>query len=87
MATTAATVTAPSAQYGGVELKANYQKYWSIGFAIALAIHMSLIGTYYLVQVLTAEEAPTMMVRMAKYSELGPPPSMTSANTPPPEVL
>lgn len=84
MATTAATVTAPIAQYGGVELKANYQKYWTIGFAIALAIHMSLIGTYYLVQVLTAEEAPTMMVRMVKYSELGPPPSMTSANTPPP---
>jgi protein TonB len=85
MATTAATVRSyHGTQYGGIELKRNYQKYWVLGFAIAVAIHMSVIGIYYLVQILTQEEAPTMMVRMVKYSDLGPPPSITSANTPPP---
>jgi protein TonB len=84
MATTAAAASASGSRYGGVELKANYQKYWTLGFVLATSIHLSIIGTYYLVQILTQEEAPTMMVRMVKYSELGPPPSMTSANTPPP---
>jgi len=83
-ATAAAVSASPIGQYGGAELKRNYQRYWMTGLAIAIAIHMSLIGTYYLVQVLTQEEAPVMMVRMVKYSDLGPPPSMTSANTPPP---
>lgn len=83
-ATAAAVNPSQAGQYGGTELKRNYQKYWMTGFAIATAIHMSLIGTYYLVQILTQEEAPVMMVRMVKYSDLGPPPSMTSANTPPP---
>jgi TonB family protein len=85
MTATAAVASASHAgRYGGVELKSNYQKYWLTGLAIATAIHMGLIGTYYLVQILTQEEAPVMMVRMVKYSDLGPPPSMTSANTPPP---
>jgi protein TonB len=85
MTATAAVASASQAgQYGGVELKRNYQKYWLTGLAIAMAIHMGLIGTYYLVQILTQEDAPVMMVRMVKYSDLGPPPSMTSANTPPP---
>jgi len=72
------------AQYGGVELKKNYQKYWVIGFLIATAIHLGIVGSYYLAQLLTAEDAPVMTVRIMKYSDLGPPPSMTSANTPPP---
>jgi protein TonB len=85
MATTAAMAsTYHGTEYGGIELKRNFQKYWAIGFAIALGIHMLLVGTYYLIQILTQDEAPTMMVRMIKYSDLGPPPSITSANTPPP---
>jgi len=85
MTTTAAVARAfHGTEYGGIELKRNYQKYWILGFVIAVAIHMTLIGTYYLVQILTQEEAPAMMVRMVKYSDLGPPPSITSANTPPP---
>jgi protein TonB len=83
-----ATVAAagPLAQrgYGGIELKTNYQKYWIVGFAIAVAIHMGLVGSYYLFQILTQEDEPVRMVRMIKYSDLGPPPSITSASTPPP---
>ena len=61
-----------------------YQKYWLIGFGIAVAIHFTIVGSYYLVGLLSEEEPPTMTVRIMKYSDLGPPPSITSANTPPP---
>ena len=72
------------AQYGSVELKAVYQKYWTIGMCIAIAIHLLIVGSYYLVGLLSAEEPPVAHVRILKYSDLGPPPSITTANTPPP---
>jgi protein TonB len=85
MATTVAAAGSMAQRgYGGIELKTNYQKYWIIGFAIATAIHLGLVGSYYLFQILTQEEEPVRMVRMIKYSDLGPPPSITSASTPPP---
>ena len=49
-----------------------------------MAIHFLLIGSYYLAQLLQAEEPPTVSVRIMKYSDLGPPPSIASTNTPPP---
>ncbi len=72
------------ARYGAVELKAVYQKNWFIGLAIAVVIHLVLLGTYYLIAVVGAEEPPPITVRILKYSDLGPPPSITQANTPPP---
>jgi protein TonB len=72
------------AQYGAAELKALYQKYWLSGLGIAVAIHLVIVGSYYLVGLLSAEEPPTVNVRIMKYSDLGPPPSIASANTPPP---
>jgi protein TonB len=51
---------------------------------IAIAIHLILFGSYYLVGLLSEEEPPMITVRIMKYSDLGPPPSITSANTPPP---
>lgn len=73
-----------SGLYGSFELKQVYQKYWAIGFGIAVAIHFTLIGSYYLAELLQAEEPPTVSVRILKYSDLGPPPSIASQNTPPP---
>jgi len=70
--------------YGAVELKAVYFKYRWWGLAIAIAIHAAIIGSYYMVGLLQSEEPPMVQVRLLKYSDLGPPPSMTSANTPPP---
>jgi protein TonB len=70
--------------YGAVELKAVYQKYRMWGLGIAVAIHALIIGSYYIVGLLQSEEPPMVQVRLMKYSDLGPPPSMTSANTPPP---
>ncbi|RPH33994.1 energy transducer TonB [bacterium] len=71
-------------QYGSSELKANYQKYWTIGLCIAVGIHLAIVGSYYLIGLLSAEEPPVAHVRIMKYSDLGPPPSITTANTPPP---
>jgi len=84
MPAVAAAATYKGAQYGAVELKKNYQKYWLIGFGIAVAIHFSIVGSYYLVGLLSEEEPPMVTVRIMKYSDLGPPPSITSANIPPP---
>ena len=84
MPAVAAAATYKGAQYGAVELKQVYQKYWLIGFGIAVAIHFAIVGSYYLVGLLSEEEPPMVTVRIMKYSDLGPPPSITSANTPPP---
>lgn len=73
-----------SGKYGAVELKQVYQRYFTIAMAIAVAIHALILGGYYLVEILSQEEAPTHIVRVLKYSDLGPPPSIQSANTPPP---
>jgi|WetSurMetagenome_2_1015567.scaffolds.fasta_scaffold35137_1 periplasmic protein TonB len=79
--------TTPATKYGATELKAVYQKYRWIALAIAIGIHFLLIGSYYAVELLTQEDAPMVQVRIMKYSDLGPPPSITSANTPPPVAV
>ena len=73
-----------SGKYGAIELKQAYQRYFTIAMGIAVAIHAVILGGYYLVELLSQEEAPTRFARIVKYSELGPPPSIQSANTPPP---
>jgi protein TonB len=71
-------------KYGAVELKAVYSKYRWWGLGLAITIHAAIIGSYYLTELLQSEEPPMVQVRLLKYSDLGPPPSMTNANTPPP---
>lgn len=70
--------------YGASELKKVYQKYWMMGLAIAVGLHLAILGTYFTILILEAEEPPPITVRIMKYSDLGPPPSIASANTPPP---
>lgn len=84
MATAGGQGVSSSQKYGAVELKAVYQKYWLRGLLIAAAIHVVLVGSYYLAQVLQEEEPPPINVRIMKYSDLGPPPSINNANIPPP---
>lgn len=84
MAETTMTGSYQGAKYGAVELKAVYQKYWSIALGIAVALHLLILGTYYLAEILGQEEPPPMNVRIMKYSDLGPPPSIANANIPPP---
>lgn len=72
------------ADYGAIELKKVYQKNWLTGLGLAVAIHLVILGSYYLTELLKAEEPPMVNVRIMKYSDLGPPPSITSVSTPPP---
>jgi periplasmic protein TonB len=65
-------------KYGAIELKAVAQKYMLIGIAAASILSFSFIGSYYLIGWLTEEEEPVHMVRIMKYSDLGPPPSLTN---------
>lgn len=71
------------ANYGAPELKKNYQKYVWRGLAIAVVLHFIGLGVYWGSVYLAREDEPTHVVRIMKYSELGPPPSITNANTAP----
>jgi protein TonB len=84
MATVAMAGGYKGAQYGAIELKAVRQRYWFVGLGISVLIHLVVLGSYYLIAVLRAEEPPTVSVRILRYSDLGPPPSITQTNTPPP---
>jgi protein TonB len=71
--------------YGAFELKKLYARNYSIGFAVAIFIHLLGIGSYYAVQALNKDDENAPMVgRVLKYSELGPPPSIT--NEAPPQI-
>src|SRR5689334_17138050 len=65
--------------YGMRELRGLYQRYATIALIFAVSLHALIIGGYYLIQYLGEDEEPVMMVRIMKYSELGPPPSITNA--------
>jgi len=73
--------------YGAAELKSVYQRNWLIGLAIATAVHALIIGAYYLAELLREEEPPMVTVKVMKYSDLGPPPSIANANAPPPVAV
>jgi len=66
-----------STEYGAFELKRLYPKHFSIGMGIAVLIHLFLIGTYIFIQAITKDDDSNIAtVRILKYSELGPPPSL-----------
>ncbi|TSA25346.1 MAG: energy transducer TonB [Ignavibacteriales bacterium] len=72
--------------YGAFELKKLYPRNYAIGVTIAILLHLSLIASYYIYQEITREDfdnAPTVG-RVLKYSDLGPPPSIT--NEAPPQI-
>jgi periplasmic protein TonB len=70
-------------KYGAVELKETYQKYFSRALIIAAAFHLLLIGVYWGSTLLTREKPPEHMIRIVKYSELGPPPSISTSEVAP----
>lgn len=65
--------------YGGIELRSFYQRYLTRGMILASALHLAAVGIYWGSIYLTREEEPTAIVRIMKYSDLGPPPSISSA--------
>jgi protein TonB len=65
--------------FGAYELKKIYPRNYSIGLILAVIFHLIAIGSYYFIASLgdqNEENIPT--VRIIKYSELGPPPSITN---------
>lgn len=75
-----ATVAASS--YGAPELKRVAQRYMAWGLGVAGALHVLGVGGWWASTHLRHEEPPTRTVRVMKYSELGPPPSISTANAP-----
>jgi protein TonB len=71
-----------SQQYGAPELKRNYQKHFSRGLAIAISFHLVGLFTYYGATHFGAEEDRIPIVRIMKYTDLAPPPSLTSQQVP-----
>jgi protein TonB len=68
--------------YGAAELKRTARKWMAWALAIAGLVHVVLGAAYLVSQGLVKDEPPTRTVRVLKYSELGPPPSISSANAP-----
>ena len=66
-------------KYGAPELKRAYQKYLTIAEMIGIAVTAGILGIYYLAEYLARDEEPIAVVRIMKYSELGPPPSIQSS--------
>lgn len=64
-------------EYGAFELKRLYTKHFGLGLTIAVLLHLLLIGTYIFIQAITRDDENNIAtVRILKYSELGPPPSL-----------
>jgi periplasmic protein TonB len=69
--------------YGMQELRTLYGRYSTIALTISILLHLSLIGGYYLVEYLSTEDEPVYTMRVVKLSDLGPPPSITNAESQP----
>jgi protein TonB len=72
-----------SSHIGTQTIKEVYKKNLLRAVITATVIHLAMIGTYYLVGYLTEDEEPTMTVRIMKYTDLGPPPSITNTEAAP----
>jgi len=80
--TVAATLATVPFEYGAVELKRGAQRTLTWGVAAAGCFHI-LVGVGWWVSVHRGNaEPPTRTVRILKYSELGPPPSISTASAP-----
>ena len=73
----AQTIAVP-VHYGAAELKTVAQKYMMLGLLAGILICFSGIGTYDLAVWLSEDEEGVHMVRITKYTDLGPPPSLTN---------
>ncbi|MCE5271866.1 TonB family protein [bacterium] len=66
--------------YGAVVLAQKAHRYTSWALVVAAAVHMAVLGVYWLSVYMKEEEPPVHTIRIMKYSELGPPPSISGLN-------
>ncbi len=77
MAGATANVSGP---YGVLELRKLYPKNVVRALIIATLVHLAAISSYYVAQWLKSEDEPIYSARVVlKYSDLGPPPSLSSS--------
>ena len=77
MAGATANVSGP---YGVLELRKIYPKNVVRALIIATLVHLAAISSYYVIQWLKTDEEPIYSARVVmKYSDLGPPPSLSSS--------
>ncbi len=75
--------------YGAPELQQFYQRFMTKGLVIAAILHLVGIGSYHApdwlrkLGIIGEEPPPMRTVRIMKYSELGPPPSITNTSAAP----
>lgn len=68
--------------YGAPEIKRSWRRNMSWALGIAAAIHIALISLYWTVVSLQPTEEKPRVMRVYKYVELGPPPSITDTYKP-----
>mgnify|MGYP001588657043 CR=1 FL=1 len=70
--------------YGAPELKEAMRRYLAEALLIAVLAHLFGISTYYIAKMLEGDDPPPdRIVRIVKYADIGPPPSLSSAPPPP----
>lgn len=75
-------------RYGRYEVKKSFHRNFVRGMLISIAIHAAVIGSYYVAQILGEDDdVPMVKIRLLKYSDLGPPPSISQASQPPPVAV
>lgn len=77
------TSTVSTVVYGMRELRRLYKRYVTLGLIISTSAHLLIISSYYIAEFFKEDEDAIPMVRIMKYSELGPPPSITNTETAP----
>jgi len=72
--------------YGRIELQRAFHRNFMWGLAISVCLHLAAVGSYYAVVFLGDDDdnLPVIKVKLLKYSDLGPPPSISSVPLPPP---
>jgi protein TonB len=70
------------------EIRRSLQRNIWKGLLVSVVAHLALLGVYIAAQLSAPEDnAPFVTVRIMKYSELGPPPSMINADQVPPATV
>jgi periplasmic protein TonB len=74
----------PQGPYGRLELKAKYHRYTMIALLVSASFMFLGIGSYFLaIKLQESDEENIPVVRMMKYSEMGPPPSIQNTDVAP----
>lgn len=72
--------------YGRIELKRSFHRNFLWGLIISITLHLAAVGSYYAARFFGEDDdnLPVVKVKLLKYSDLGPPPSISTVPLPPP---